>query len=64
MLERSPGSCPVYLDVRDAAGKRLGLKLGEEYCINPATVATAELEMVLGPNQVYFSGLGNGRGGT
>src|SRR5207244_889300 len=49
VLQRSPGSCPVYLDIRDAGGKRCRLKAGESYRVNPAVLLTGELEMLLGP---------------
>jgi DNA polymerase-3 subunit alpha len=60
MLERARGSCPVFLSVRDGAGKRGLLKLGESYRINPATVPVADLETLLGQGAVKFSGPVNG----
>jgi DNA polymerase-3 subunit alpha len=60
MLERARGSCPVYLSVRDSAGKRAQLKLGPSYTINPANVPIADLEMLLGKGAVKFSGPVNG----
>jgi DNA polymerase-3 subunit alpha len=60
MLERARGSCPVFLSVRDAAGKKAQLKLGESYRINPANVPIADLEMLLGEGAVKFSGPVNG----
>jgi len=66
VLRRTPGSCSVFLNVRDGAGKRSVLKLGEEYRINAATVARADLETILGTGRVEFSrhqGAGNGRNG-
>jgi DNA polymerase-3 subunit alpha len=65
ILRRTPGPCPVFLDVRDAGGKWARLKLSEEFAIDPRNVATAELEEVLGPGTVKFSGpaVGNGRNG-
>jgi DNA polymerase-3 subunit alpha len=62
VLQRTPGPCPVYLDVRDAAGKRCRLKTAEAFRINPSTVAKAELEMILGPEGVEFYGQTNGNG--
>jgi DNA polymerase-3 subunit alpha len=62
MLQRTPGACPVFLNVVDGAGKRAFLKLSQEFCINPAALATGELEMVLGEGSVKFSGLANGNG--
>jgi len=61
VLERTPGPCPVYLDVRDAAGKRVALKAAGELGVNPATVSTADLEVLLGAGRVRFAGPGNGR---
>ena len=63
ILERAPGPCPVYLEVRDAAGKRCRLKASERFRINPGTLCTAELEMLLGPERVEFYGQANGRNG-
>src|SRR5262249_12936237 len=60
VLERTPGGCPVYLSVRDGAGKRGVLKLAENFRINPATVAVGELETLLGRGCVKFSGPVNG----
>jgi DNA polymerase-3 subunit alpha len=62
VLQRTPGSCPVYLDVRDAAGKRALLKVSDQFRINPATLALEELEAILGPGRVKFSGPSNGNG--
>ncbi len=65
-LRRSPrGSTPVFLYLRDAAGKYVKLKAGDEYRINPASVAKSDLEMILGTGRVEFARLGangNGRG--
>jgi len=66
VLRRTPGSCWVFLNVRDGAGKRSVLKLGEGFRINPATVARADLETILGAGRVEFSRhqpAGNGRNG-
>jgi DNA polymerase III alpha subunit len=62
VLQGSPGSCPVYLDIRDAAGRRCRLKAGESYRVNPWTHLTAELEMILGPGRVEFYAHANGNG--
>jgi DNA polymerase-3 subunit alpha len=61
-LRRAPGPCPVYLTLKDAAGKRAVVKLSSEYSINPATVPVGELEALLGPGAVKFSGPANGNG--
>ena len=60
-LKRTPGSCPVLLDVRDPGGRWARLKLADEFSINPLNVAAAELEEVLGAGTVKFSGPTNGR---
>jgi DNA polymerase-3 subunit alpha len=60
VLKRTPGSCQVLLDVRDGQGKWARFRLSEEFRINPLTVATAELETMLGPGCVKFSGPSNG----
>jgi DNA polymerase-3 subunit alpha len=62
ILQRTPGSCPVFVQVRDAAGKRTVLKTGAEYHINPATVLSDELELLLGQGRVKFYGPQNGNG--
>jgi DNA polymerase-3 subunit alpha len=62
ILQRTPGNCPVFLAISDAAGKRTLLKAGEGFRVNPARVAAADLELLLGPGQVKFSGPFNGNG--
>lgn len=63
ILQRSPGACPVSLDVKDAGrGKRWYLKLSEDFRINPTTVSIADLEVLLGQGRAKFTGFGNGNG--
>ncbi len=62
VLQRAPGGCPVYLALVDATGKRSLLKTGDEFRINPATIATGELESLLGSGCVKFSAAANGNG--
>jgi DNA polymerase-3 subunit alpha len=62
VLKRTPGTCPVFLSISDAAGKRSLLRAGHDFRINPATLSKAELEMILGRGRVEFSRQGNGRG--
>jgi DNA polymerase-3 subunit alpha len=62
ILERTPGPCPVYLDVRDSAGKRCRLKAAETFRVNPTTLAVGELEMILGSGRVELYGQANGNG--
>jgi DNA polymerase-3 subunit alpha len=64
VLKRSPGPCPVQVDVYDAVGKRCRLKSSEAFYINPATLLTTELEMILGQGRVEFFGPANGNGRT
>jgi DNA polymerase-3 subunit alpha len=61
-LRRAPGPCPVYLTVKDSAGRRAVLKLSSDFSVNPATVPVGELEALLGPGAVKFSGPANGNG--
>jgi DNA polymerase-3 subunit alpha len=60
VLKRVPGPCPVYLTVRDGAGKKTMLKLDEGFRINPATFPVGEMETILGPGRVRFSGSAHG----
>ena len=62
VLQRTPGPCPVYLSVQDAAGKRSLLRSGQDFWINPGKLATGELELLLGPGHVQFTGPSNGNG--
>jgi DNA polymerase-3 subunit alpha len=68
LLGQPRGPCPVYLTVFDAAGKRLQLKIGDEFRVNPAKLAREPLELLLGEGKVHFArqfthgnGEGNGR---
>jgi DNA polymerase-3 subunit alpha len=63
VLQRAPGSCPVYLTVRDRGGRRGVFKLNQDFHVNPAAVAVGELETLLGPGSVKFTGPANGRNG-
>jgi hypothetical protein len=60
VLQRSQGTCPVFVNVVDGANKRMLLKAGEEFRVNPKTLARAELETLLGMGSVFFSRQGNG----
>ncbi|HEV3237578.1 MAG TPA: DNA polymerase III subunit alpha, partial [Gemmataceae bacterium] len=62
VLVRTPGSCPVYIQVRDGLGKKGLLRAGERFRINPANVSTSELETIIGAGSVKFSGPVNGNG--
>ena len=63
ILEQARGSVPVFLYVRDAAGKRIVLKASDSFRVNPTRLVPAELEAVLGQGTVHFSRQGNGRNG-
>jgi len=54
-LKRYPGSCPVFLTVRDGAGKNSVLKLGREFSINPNSCPHDEIEALLGPGSVKLA---------
>ncbi|MCI0463648.1 MAG: DNA polymerase III subunit alpha [Gemmataceae bacterium] len=55
ILERARGSVPVFLLVRDGAGKRMKLKASDSFRINPVNLPRAELEAILGPGTVHFA---------
>jgi DNA polymerase III subunit alpha len=55
ILQRAPGPIPVFLHVRDGAGKWLRLKAGEHLKINPATLPKGDLDTLLGPGRVEFA---------
>jgi DNA polymerase-3 subunit alpha len=61
-LRRAPrGPCPVFLYMRDGAGRWLRLKAGEEYRVNPAALAKGDLESIIGAGRVEFSRQGTAR---
>jgi DNA polymerase III subunit alpha len=60
VLGRARGNLPVFLHIRDGAGKWLRMKAGEELRINPTMISKADLETILGPGRVEFSRQGNG----
>jgi DNA polymerase-3 subunit alpha len=62
VLQRAPGNCPVFVYVRDGAGKVLRLKAGDGLKVNPATLPKSELEMIVGTGRVHFARPGNGNG--
>jgi DNA polymerase-3 subunit alpha len=64
VLQRAPGTCPVFLHVKARVGKGWRVHVGEAFRINPATVAVGELETLLGPGSVKFAGPANGNGRT
>ena len=56
ILPNYRGSCPVWLLVRDGAGRMARLKLANDYWINPATLKMEELDRFLGPGAALFNG--------
>src|SRR5262249_39901005 len=63
VLQRSPGSCPVFLYLRDGAGKWLRMKTGDNFRVNADNVSFADLETILGRGRVGFArGGANGNG--
>ena len=55
VLKRTRGSCPVYLSVRDVAGRAAQFKLNDGFWVNPTAVQVDELELLLGPGSVLFT---------
>jgi DNA polymerase-3 subunit alpha len=54
ILRRSPGTVPVFLTIKDSAGRRCVLRLGRELAINPATYDHDALIDLLGAGCVYI----------
>jgi DNA polymerase-3 subunit alpha len=54
ILRKTPGTIPVIVTVKDAAGRRCILRLGREFCVNPATYSRDELEGLLGVGAVML----------
>jgi DNA polymerase-3 subunit alpha len=52
VLREAQGSCPVLVDIFDPAGKRVRLRAGSEFSVNPATVPILRLEEILGKGRV------------
>jgi DNA polymerase-3 subunit alpha len=55
ILKRTPGPCPVKVEVRDRSGRRCVLKLGPQFNVNAALVQQDELERVLGEGSVKLA---------
>ena len=58
VLRRFRGPCPVYLTVRDVAGRGAQFKLGESFWVNATELKVDELELLLGPGSVLFTSRG------
>ncbi len=56
VLNKAKGNCPVYVSVKDKAGLAAQFKLNAEFFVNPLNVGVEELEMILGPGAVLFTG--------
>jgi DNA polymerase-3 subunit alpha len=56
ILPNYRGPCPVWLVVRDGAGRLARLKLAGDYWVNPATLKMEELDRFLGPGAALFNG--------
>jgi hypothetical protein len=55
VLARTPGGCPVYVTVRDAAGNDAVVRLGRAYAVNPSTYLREELEEIVGAGGVKLA---------
>ena len=60
VLGRAHGKLPVFLHIRDGAGKWLRMKTSSHLSVNPTTINKADLETILGAGRVEFSRPGNG----
>ena len=58
VLKRFRGRCPVYLTVRDAAGRGAQFKLNESFWVDATALKVDELELLLGPGSVLFTSRG------
>ena len=65
MLQRTPGRCPVFLEVTDPGGRRAVLRLGEPFAVDVNRLVIGELETLLGAGQVHYiaASYTNGRNG-
>ena len=54
-LKRARGHCPVFVSVKDPAGKSAQFKLNGDFTVDPVKVPVEELEMILGKGQVIFT---------
>jgi DNA polymerase-3 subunit alpha len=56
ILKKAKGACPVYLAVQDGGGRAAQFKLSADFFVNPTQVPVEQLEMILGPGAVVFTG--------
>ena len=55
ILSRARGECPVFLTIRDPAGKKVDLRLAREYAVNPTAYPHDDLTTVLGEDCVKLA---------
>lgn len=55
ILKTSPGTCPVFLSIRDFSKNCCVLKLGKEFQVNPNRFPTEDLEELLGDGNVKLN---------
>ena len=55
LLPKYRGGCPVWLYVRDHAGRVAKLRLPNDYGVDPTTVSLDEFDRFLGPGRVVFT---------
>ena len=59
VLKRTPGPCTVYMQVRDAFGRKAQFRLGDEFRVHPGDVDVSSLETMIGQKgAVVFTGRG------
>ena len=56
LLPNYRGHTPVWLVIRDPAGRMARMRLGREYWVNPAAVRMDEIDHFLGSGSVRFNG--------
>jgi DNA polymerase-3 subunit alpha len=56
ILKNHSGAVPVVLEVPVAGGKRIAVQAGDGAGVNPSEALMADLQELLGPGQVRFTG--------
>ncbi len=56
ILKKSKGGTPVEMAILDPAGRVARFKLASEYFVDHMQIPVEQLEMVLGPGSVHFTG--------
>jgi DNA polymerase-3 subunit alpha len=54
ILQRSPGRCPVYIEIRDPLNRRALFALDKSLSVDVPTLDCEALEQLLGTDGVYF----------